>query len=70
MVHRDLKPANIMIVPGKRGESVKVVDFGIAKIRSEEGKRTTIPIGRAELIAWIILVPLLLGVVYFFWHHN
>lgn len=41
VVHRDLKPANIMVVPGKRGESVKVVDFGIAKIRSEEGKSLT-----------------------------
>lgn len=41
VVHRDLKPANIMVVPGKKRESVKIVDFGIAKIRTEEGKALT-----------------------------
>ncbi len=35
IVHRDIKPTNIMIVPdpsAPRGERVKVLDFGIAKI--------------------------------------
>ncbi len=35
IVHRDIKPQNIMIVPdpaSPRGERVKVLDFGIAKI--------------------------------------
>ncbi len=40
VIHRDLKPSNIMIV-GKEGEKfkVKIVDFGIAKILSQEGEQ-------------------------------
>lgn len=35
IIHRDLKPSNVILVPGENpgeGETVKVVDFGIAKI--------------------------------------
>ncbi|NNE97958.1 MAG: SUMF1/EgtB/PvdO family nonheme iron enzyme [Pyrinomonadaceae bacterium] len=38
IVHRDMKPLNIMIVSGKSdfSESVKILDFGLAKIKSGE----------------------------------
>jgi len=37
VVHRDIKPGNIMLASGGPGFSVKLVDFGIAKITAREG---------------------------------
>lgn len=36
VVHRDLKPDNIIIVPTAEGDLVKLLDFGIAKLMSDE----------------------------------
>lgn len=42
IVHRDLKPDNIFLVPTALGELVKILDFGIAKIRNEAAEYTNL----------------------------
>ncbi|MDZ8110328.1 MAG: protein kinase [Nostoc sp. DedQUE12a] len=42
VVHRDLKPDNIFLVPTDLGEWVKILDFGVAKIRNESSENTNI----------------------------
>ncbi|QLE51322.1 serine/threonine protein kinase [Nostoc sp. C057] len=42
VIHRDLKPDNIFLVPTDLGEWVKVLDFGVAKIRSESSENHNI----------------------------
>ena len=37
IVHRDLKPANLFIAKRREGAVLKILDFGIAKIRHREG---------------------------------
>ncbi|MEH2258521.1 serine/threonine protein kinase [Nostoc sp.] len=42
VIHRDLKPDNIFLMPTDLGEWVKVLDFGVAKIRSESSENSNI----------------------------
>jgi serine/threonine protein kinase len=35
MVHRDIKPSNLMLAKQGNRAVIKVLDFGLAKIRSE-----------------------------------
>jgi serine/threonine protein kinase len=37
IVHRDVKPANLLVAEVKGGHTVKVVDFGVAKVISQAG---------------------------------
>jgi eukaryotic-like serine/threonine-protein kinase len=42
VIHRDLKPDNIFLIPTNLGELVKILDFGIAKIRSESPEQANL----------------------------
>jgi len=42
VVHRDLKPDNIFLVPTSLGELVKILDFGVAKIREASAESTSL----------------------------
>ncbi len=42
VIHRDLKPDNIFLVPTALGELVKILDFGIAKIRNDTAEHTNL----------------------------
>ncbi len=42
VVHRDLKPDNVFVTPGLDGPLLKLLDFGIAKLRVEEGYQMTL----------------------------
>lgn len=41
LVHRDVKPDNLFVANGPKGESVKVLDFGIAKVVESSAAVTT-----------------------------
>ncbi len=49
VVHRDIKPANVMIDPGD--DSVKVTDFGIARITDSSRTRTGMVLGTPSFMS-------------------
>uniref|UniRef100_UPI0011775EC4 serine/threonine protein kinase n=1 Tax=Calothrix rhizosoleniae TaxID=888997 RepID=UPI0011775EC4 len=42
VIHRDLKPDNIFLVPTDLGEWVKILDFGLAKVRNQSVEQTNL----------------------------
>jgi hypothetical protein len=48
IVHRDLKPANVMLLPGG---AVKVLDFGLAKIRDISLTKSHVTLGTIRYVA-------------------
>jgi serine/threonine-protein kinase len=43
IIHRDIKPSNLFVAKGRDGvERIKVLDFGISKIKDEDGKLTAL----------------------------
>lgn len=40
VIHRDLKPSNIMLTEGDTKQEVRIVDFGLAKVASDDHKIT------------------------------
>ncbi len=41
VVHRDIKPANLFLVEGSRGESLRILDFGVARLMDPDLTRLT-----------------------------
>ena len=53
VVHRDLKPENIMLRRVAGGEQVKIIDFGIAKVRDSQVAPSTVVAEVAGTIAYM-----------------
>ncbi len=54
VVHRDLKPENVFVTHGTQKTVVKLIDFGIAKVRREDSANLTmagVTMGTAEYMA-------------------
>ena len=53
VVHRDLKPENIMLRRVAGGEQVKIIDFGIAKVRDSQVAPSTVVAEVAGTVAYM-----------------
>ncbi len=53
IVHRDLKPANLLVLDGTTGEHVRILDFGIAKLRDDAHLTLTDPGALVGTVAYM-----------------
>ncbi len=51
IVHRDLKPANLFVTPTPGGLHLRLTDFGIAKVVSDQRTRSTAKMGTPEYMS-------------------
>jgi len=49
--HRDLKPENLLFLDSSAGSSMKVIDFGLSKIYSNENHKMTTKVGTAYYVS-------------------
>ena len=66
IIHKDLKPENLFLVdPGTPGEFVKVLDFGVARINSNDGSKSS----RLTMAGQIMGTPRFLAPEYILTQH-
>ena len=58
MVHRDIKPHNLMVTGGASGPTVKILDFGLARLAREPDER---PSGEASSAAPLTAAGAMIG---------
>lgn len=61
VIHRDIKPANIFLQATQRGEVVKVLDFGIAKLVGDSAISKNLTVDESILGTPIYMAPERLG---------
>jgi eukaryotic-like serine/threonine-protein kinase len=57
VVHRDLKPENILVFKGPRGDAVKILDFGLAKVRPTDAVETASVTQAGDVVGTAAYMP-------------